>query len=73
MFDFIFLSAIINLNVETSPSSAEEIYLREIKLGTDLSNKVNVNKVNNFSDRILSDGEKNALSFELDFGIQPRT
>lgn len=74
MFDFKCLSALINLNVEKRLSSVSAIHHRKLKnLGIDLSKKVDANKIIfNFSDRILTDKEKNVLSLGLDFGLRPR-
>lgn len=72
LFDSKCLSILLYHNVDTRLSSVEDPSQKvEKKLGINLRNKIDFNKVIfNFPDRSLSDNIRNALSLGLNFGLR---
>jgi len=68
------LSTLVNQSVERSVRTIEAIHHRKLKnLGIDLDKKVDTNRVIfNFSNRVLTQKEKEALSLGLDFCLRPK-
>jgi len=74
-FDANCLLSIIDKNVNNKLSNVDFRHCRKLlKLGIDLSKKVDKNKVIfNFSDKILSNDQKDLLSLGLDYCMPPNT
>ncbi|XP_069972949.1 uncharacterized protein [Penaeus vannamei] len=72
--DFICVSRLINGNVEKKIRKVDTVHSKKLlKLGIDINKKVDKNKVIfNFSDKILTDEQKDVLSYGLDYCI-PQT
>jgi len=73
-FDFIFVSRLINGNVENKLRKVDSVHSNKLlNLGIDIKKKVDKNKVIfNFSNIILTEEQKDVLSYGLDYCI-PQT
>ncbi|XP_069981868.1 uncharacterized protein [Penaeus vannamei] len=73
-FDFIFVSRFINGNVENKLRKVDSVHSKKLlHLGIDIKKKVDKNKVIfNFSNIILTEEQKDVLSYGLDYCI-PQT
>ena len=71
--DFKCISTLIGLNSDKKTTNVKRVHGNKLlKLGIDISKKIDCNKVIfNFSNRILTDEEKELLSLGLDFCLPP--